>query len=267
MADEGPLTILKIGGSVITDRRQERPRFRRSRTRRIAAEIAEAWGTGHFRLVLIHGAGSFGHPIARRTRIDGGLREPAQRIAMGETQWLQTWLNAAVVRCLLGAGLPAFPWQASASAVTASRRLVEMDTRVIEGLLDQRMIPVLNGVPAYDLRQGCCILSGDQLAAFLYRRLRADRILHGTNVRGIFASDPSENPEARFLPCVDLGPSASMPSGIGGSAATDVTGGMGAKLAELLDAGAPGQVFDATREGNVQRALAGEVVGTEILCT
>ncbi len=262
MPSHKPLTILKIGGSVITDRKDERPRLRGGRLARIAREIEEGRRAGAPRLIILHGAGSFGHPIVRKTGIDRGVRNRAHRIAMGETQRLQSELNARVVRHLLGAGIPAFPCQPSSSAVMRGGALVSMDTEALEGLLNIGMVPVLNGVPAYDCVQGCSILSGDQIAGFLYRRLDGDRILHGTDVKGIYTTDPSLDPKARFCATVDLGGAAGLPDGITGSSVTDVTGGMRRKLEEMRTAGARGQVFDATVPGNVRRALEGKTVGT-----
>lgn len=265
MPSKKPLTILKIGGSVITDRREERPRLRSRLLARIAREIAEGWRPEESRLIIVHGAGSFGHPIVRETGIDRGVHDGFQRIAMGETQRLQSELSTQVVHHLLRVGLPAFPYQPSASAVMEAGLLVSLETEALEGLVDKGVVPVLNGVPAYDRVQGCSILSGDQIAGFLYGRLTAARMLHGTNVKGIFTADPFQDPEARFFPRVDLASSAGLPNGVAGSSVTDVTGGMRKKLEEMRTCRARGQIFDATRKGNVRRALLGEVVGTSVV--
>jgi len=264
MPSQAPITILKLGGSVITNRKDEHPRLRSRLLSRIAREISEGWRPGEFRLIIVHGAGSFGHPIVRRTGIDRGLRDGPHRVAMGETQRLQSKLSAEVAHRLLHTGLPAFPYQPSASAVMEAGRLVSLDTDALEGLIGSGIVPVLNGVPAYDRIQGCSILSGDQIAGFLYRRLGAERILHGTNVKGIYTSDPSQDPRARFFPEVNLGSSTGLPEGVAGPAVTDVTGGMRKKLEEMRIVRAKGRVFDATVKGNVLRALSGEAVGTRV---
>jgi len=267
MATQTPLTILKIGGSVITDRKGERPRLRGRRLARIAREIAEGRRPGESRLIIIHGAGSFGHPIVQRTGIHRGVRDGPQRIAMGETQKLQNELSTHVARHLLRVGVPAFLCQPSASAIMENGNLVSMDTEALEGLLGTGLVPVLNGVPAYDRVQGCSILSGDQIAGYLYSRLGGTRILHGTDVKGIYTADPSQDPKASFCTTLDLGPSAGLPEGVTGSSVTDVTGGMRKKLEEMRAARARGRVFDATMQGNVRRALQGETVGTGIECS
>ena len=204
MASPLPLTILKIGGSVITDRKEERPKLRTRLLARIAQEIADGWRAAESRLILIHGAGSFGHPIVRRTDIDKGIRNEAQRIAMGDTQRLQIELNGEVVRHLLRVGVPAFPFQPSAVAVMEAGDLASLDTAALEGIVGSGLVPVLNGVPAYDRAQGCSILSGDQIASFLHKQLGTERILHGTNVRGVYAADPSVDPSPVFFPEMNL---------------------------------------------------------------
>ena len=57
--------------------------------------------------------------------------------------------------------------------------------------------------------------------------------------------------------------------GVGGSAAADVTGGMEAKVKEMLELvqenpGLKIQIFSGTQPGNLVRALLGDPLGTEI---
>jgi isopentenyl phosphate kinase len=61
--------VLKIGGSVVTDKNQASTP-RPEQIRRIAAEIKEGKSS---KLVLIHGAGSFGHHQAREFGLKSGL--------------------------------------------------------------------------------------------------------------------------------------------------------------------------------------------------
>jgi isopentenyl phosphate kinase len=57
--------------------------------------------------------------------------------------------------------------------------------------------------------------------------------------------------------------------GVGGSAAADVTGGMEAKVREMLELveenpGLSIRIFSGNQPGNLVRALQGENLGTEI---
>ncbi len=259
-----PLIILKIGGAVLTQRNVDRPLLNRQHLRRIAREVAAAYHPARFRLVLIHGAGSFGHPIVLKTGIQNGLHTATHLVAFAETQRLQNYLNSLVVRALVAKGIPAFPLQPSASAVTANGSLEHLDLDVLKGLLQWGCVPVLYGVPAYDRLRGCSILSGDRIATFVGVRLGAVSILHGTNVAGVYTDDPYKNPRATFIERIDAHNIGLLDYWLKHSSSPDVTGGMYTKVKELCAAGIPAQVFDARVPRNVTRALQGMVVGTII---
>src|SRR2546428_13349796 len=66
------LTILKIGGSVITDKAREcTPDI--SAIQRIADQLSDY----DLPLILIHGGGFFGHPFVPRTGINRGVPDPS----------------------------------------------------------------------------------------------------------------------------------------------------------------------------------------------
>ena len=52
------LTLLKIGGSLITHKESDEPSLDTEQLTRIAAEIKNGM---HQDLILVHGAGSYGH--------------------------------------------------------------------------------------------------------------------------------------------------------------------------------------------------------------
>src|SRR5688572_4645360 len=63
------LVIIKIGGSVITEKGSNKSIFKKAIARRLFSEIRSA---GKFKLILVHGAGSFGHPLAKKYRLNEG---------------------------------------------------------------------------------------------------------------------------------------------------------------------------------------------------
>lgn len=260
-----PLIVLKIGGSVITDKRSEEPRVNRGNLDRIAKEIAEGYNPDRMRLILIHGAGSYGHQIVKKTGIDKGISTKQQLVDFAETQRLQNVLNCIVADYLIKNGLPAISCQASASAVMDGKKLVAMDTDAIKGFLEIGLIPVLYGVPAYDRKQKCSILSGDEIAPYLAKQLKARKIIHGTDVDGIFTADPKKDRNAKLIPLVTENNFEEVRKSLSGSSVVDVTGGMMKKVSELLDvakAGIESQIVNALTSGNVKRALNGEAFGT-----
>lgn len=255
------LIVLKLGGSVITDKHSKQPTARHDVLARLAAEIAAAKPQS---LTIIHGAGSYGHQIVARTGIDKGIKTPEQLLAFAETQRLQNELNCIVTGALIKAGIPAIPCQASAHALMEKGRLVHIDLVAVKRLLELGLVPVLYGVPAYDTAQGCSILSGDQIATHIAKSLGASRLIFGTDVDGIFTADPRKDPTARLIPEISSANIGQIMAALSGSATVDITGGMLGKVRELLAAGVSGQICNALVAGNIAAALAGQPVGTVI---
>ncbi|MBS7632691.1 hypothetical protein KEJ15_03600 [Candidatus Bathyarchaeota archaeon] len=89
--------VLKIGGSVITDKNEEM----KANTQvidRLATEIKEA---NVENLLLVHGGGSFGHPVAKRYNIKEGFKENSQKIGFAQTHHFMTVLNGLVMDSLI----------------------------------------------------------------------------------------------------------------------------------------------------------------------
>ncbi|MCW1309313.1 MAG: isopentenyl phosphate kinase [Candidatus Parvarchaeota archaeon] len=261
------LIILKIGGSVFACKESKVPRVDLDVLRRIAREIAVAYKRG-VKLILVHGAGSYGHPIVKRTKIDKGIKNKKQLVAFAETQRLQNDLNSIVTKELIDLGVPAIPCQASASAIMSDGKIKKMFIEVEKGLVELGLVPTLYGVPAYDEKRGCSILSGDDIVPFLAKYLNAKKIIHGTDVDGVFTSDPKINPDAKLIEKITPKNFKSIEKGIRGSMKIDVTGGMRRKIEELLklsEIGIESLIVNARKKDRIKKALLGEkVIGTTI---
>jgi isopentenyl phosphate kinase len=258
------LFVIKVGGSVITDRASDVPKINYENLEKVASEIGKAYKAGNKRMVLVHGAGSYGHPIVKRTGIHNGIDTIDQVHAFAETQRLQNHLNSIVTRVLMENGVPAIPYQASSNAVMEDGKIVSIDTEAIKGFLKVGLVPVLFGVPSYDKKQGCSILSGDVLAPYIGKRLEASKIIHITDVNGIFSGDPKKDENAKQIPLVTRENLEEVMKSIAGSTNTDVTGGMQRKLAELLDMDIDSQIVSYMEDDVLERAISGENVGTII---
>ncbi|HDD46209.1 MAG TPA: isopentenyl phosphate kinase family protein [Candidatus Aenigmarchaeota archaeon] len=260
------LILLKIGGSVITYKNRPFTANRKA-LERIAEEVAKAYKSKRFRLVLIHGAGSFGHYIAKKTGIHKGVKSRKQLIGFAITQRWQNYFNVIVTGYLNEAGLPAMPMQASAMAIMKKGKLSCMYTKAIEGMLNLGLVPVLYGVPAYDEGQGCSILSGDQIISYLAIKLKASRVLHATDVDGIYTKDPKKHRDAKLIREINADNFKDVVKMLSGSSAVDVTGGMALKVSELVGLakrGIEAVIFNGKIKGNIKNALEGRYVGTVI---
>jgi len=255
-------TVLKLGGSAIT--RKEKPLTPNLQAiKRLADEISQA---NISPLVLVHGGGSFGHPVAEQYRIKEGYRDPSQIVGFSRTHQAMTKLNNLIVDSLINHNIPAVEVQPSSCVVTKSGRIQSMEARPLVKMLEMGFVPVLYGDAVLDSETGFAILSGDQLVSSLAIRLDADRVIIGVDVNGLYTADPKINPSARLIQHVTLKELKNMQHKIEGAKVTDVTGGMLGKMLELMPAvehGVQAMIVNATKPKRVYKALKGEkVVGT-----
>jgi isopentenyl phosphate kinase len=93
---------------------------------------------------------------------------------------------------------------------------------------------VTHGDVCFDDVRGASILSGDTILVHLAENLDAESVYIGTDVDGVYEADPKDNPDARIIPIIDKSNLKQVLHGASSSKATDVTGGMAAKLADLV---------------------------------
>jgi isopentenyl phosphate kinase len=244
--------ILKIGGSILTDKSRELA-ARPEEIARVAAEIAIRPED----LVLVHGAGSFGHIPAKKY----GLPQEFSPEGLRMTHLTVARLCEMVVEALGQAGVDCLPVHPLSAAKLRQGRIESFFLGPVREMIKNGIMPVLHGDVAMDASRGAAIVSGDQLVAYLAGELEADTVAVGSNVDGVLVS-------GQPLHCMGRNDLSQFESDIGASAGVDVTGGMRGKLEELLelaDRGTESVIFNAGKKGNITRALKGESVGTRIV--
>ena len=230
--------LLKLGGSVITDKGADCT-INRNRLGQVAAVIAGARTDG---ILIIHGAGSCGHPEAKRYRLDVGATT-GQTEGIYVTHRAVSQLNDAVVCALREHGVAAVGVHPLHAGVADKGRLVAFETRHIRKMLELGMVPVIHGDVVMDLSRGACIVSGDQLVRYLAVALKCDRVGLATDVPGVLDGE-------RVVPVIT--PETAPALQIGNSLHTDVTGGMRGKINELLElahAGIGSDIFSVSQLG------------------
>jgi isopentenyl phosphate kinase len=223
------LVFLKLGGSVLTDK--TRPEALDEVTlRRVVQALAEALSSpGAPRLLLGHGAGSFGHHWAQQYQTHLGIRDDRGWEGVTRVADAMSRLNRGVVGHLLEAGVRAVSVAPSASAVTEAGTLVEMALEPLRMLLAGGLVPVVHGDVIVDRRQGAAIASTEQIFAFLAQRLRPRRIVL-VGEAGVFTADPHHEPTAERIPVIDSTNIVQVLGLASGSHGVDVTGGMASKV-------------------------------------
>ena len=257
-------TVLKLGGSIIT--RKEKPLTpNKGVIKRLAKEISQARAE---KLIVIHGGGSFGHPIAKEYGIAEGFKDKSQLIGFSKTSQAMTMLNKIVVEALLNEGIPAIAIRPSSFIVTKHGRIENVDWSIVAKLLELGLVPVLYGDAVIDSAKGFTILSGDQLVAELAIELDAERIIIGVDVDGLYTADPKVDDSAKLIRKLSLKQLKELKDEIGRSKLVDVTGGMLGKVNELMRAvmhGIPVLIVNGLKPNKIYKALRNErVVGTLI---
>lgn len=248
--------MAKWGGSLLTNKGQAGARtFRKRIARRLAQEwvdaIADAPG------VIVHGAGSFGHPQALahgigRRRLAGD----ALRAAVIEVRGVVHDLQARVVDALRDVGAPAVAVPAATAAHLHGNRLDLHPGPFLE-LIDHGFLPVTGGDVVFDPRLGLRILSGDEIVRRLAGDLHARRAVFATDVDGLVL-------DGRRI--------VELPARAGGGVLSnvkpgaDATGGMRGKLEAALalqKGGIDVVLVHGGRAGRFAAAVAGrDVEGT-----
>ena len=69
------MIILKIGGSILTNKDSIESEVDSESLKRIALEIKSSLDNSFKELIIVHGAGSFGHPPAKKYKIGERFEE------------------------------------------------------------------------------------------------------------------------------------------------------------------------------------------------
>jgi len=243
-------TVLKLGGSVITDK--DRPEALDGPALDAAADaVADAPSSGDAAdLVVVHGGGSFGHHRASEhgvSKTDGS----GDAAAAVEIHGAMKTLNEFVLARLHDRGVPAVPVHPFSTASRDRDAELSFPTRQVETMLGEGFVPVLHGDVVAHEGEGVTVLSGDEVVTEVAESVGADRVGFCSTVPGVL-DDADEV-------ISEIGSYDEVASYLGGSDATDVTGGMAGKVRALLELGAPAAIFGPE---DLRAFLAGEDPGT-----
>ena len=274
------LVFLKLGGSLITDKTQPyTPRL--DVMEDIALQIKTALQTHpSLRLILGHGAGSFGHVPASEYHTRDGLPPKATPLAhrerdeTEENYWkgfAEVWyqasaLNRFVMKALHKADVRAMSLSPASSVIASNGQVSVWETTPIRMALSTGIVPVIQGDVVFDEVRGGTILSTEDLFAHLARALHPDRILLSGLEAAVWEDFPARTKKIEKITPTSF---EEVSVGVGKAAGADVTGGMESKVKQMLrlvqeNPGLTVQIFSGDEPGNIVRALTGEVLGTVI---
>lgn len=253
------LTILKLGGSLITDK--EKPFvLRRNVLEDVGRELKEVWPIP---LIIVHGGGSYAHPIAKSYKVSEGYKTPEHLKGFIETAKIVRRLNNEVVETLVSSGLPCIGIPASTFIITKNGRIGTCNLDAFFTALDIGVTPITCGDAVFDRVLKFTILSGDTIASYLSVRLKAKRMVFALDVDGVYVKD-------RFTGEIKLAEKLTpgMPIEVFKTVEEDVTGGIVKKIEEGFEAvekGVEVLLVNGLVRGRIKSAIIGEeTIGTKL---
>ncbi len=258
------LLLLKLGGSLITDKDQPHT-ARADVLARLAQEIAAArQADPSLRLIIGHGSGSFGHQPAKKFGTRQRVHSAADWRGFAEVWQKARALNQIVVEALTTAGVPVIAFPPSACITARDGQTAQWDLTPLVAALNAGLVPLVNGDTVFDELRGGTILSTEDVFVHLTHRLNPRRILLAGLEAGVWADFPACT---RLVERITPRNAAQVIAGVGGSASVDVTGGMLDKVKQMLaliedHPQLEVLIFSGSQPGLVLQALSGRAPGT-----
>jgi isopentenyl phosphate kinase len=264
--ETAPLTFVKLGGSLITNK-GEAYAARPAVIARLADEVRAALDAEpKLTLLLGHGSGSYGHWAAEPYGTAAGVETRAEWRGYAEVAAAAARLNRLVTDELLEAGVATLSLQPSASAVCRDGAVAQLSVRPIREALEHGLVPLVYGDVALDEVRGGTIASTEDLFVYLAGELRPSRILLLSRVPGVLDRDDE------VIPVITPDSYARWRHALSGSEAVDVTGGMLDKVEQMVDLVSRQprvrvRIMSGQVPGLLTRVLLGESIGAGTLIT
>lgn len=128
------MIILKIGGSILTNKDAPESEIDSDSLKRFASEIKKSLDNSSKELIIVHGAGSFGHPPAKKYKIGQDFDKseyPQKRIGFCEIQNAVKKLNMLICEEFISQGVPVVAIPASSFITASSKRITGGDRKSV----------------------------------------------------------------------------------------------------------------------------------------
>jgi len=253
------MIILKLGGSVITNKIKEAC-FRRKVMDNLAKEIKKA----NREIILVHGAGSFGHILAKRYKLNEGYKKTDQLKGFSLTHAMVQKLNSLVLETLHENDIPAVSVPPHSILRLNNHKLAQIDYNIFEEYLDNHFTPVTFGDVVLDKKLGFSICSGDLLVMVLAEYFKPEKVVFVVDEDGLYRSNPKIDKNAEFIESTTYKELEKFRTTADGHA--DVTKGMEGKIDTIKNIARLG-IDTVLLNGNKYNRLYNILVGEDTKCT
>ena len=219
--------LLKFGGSVITDKKSNTPTINQKNLDKISKTL----NTTNYDIIIVHGAGSFGHPIAKKFKLEKGLNSTInQKTAIKNVREQVLELNKIICNVLHKINIKTQTIIPSDTMETiGSRKIKEFPLELFNKAIESGNVPITFGDVTNDSLQGITILSGDVIMLELAKIYKPLLTLFIMDLPGVFDGNPSDK-ESKVIPLVNHSTLEALKKNIISNKVIDVTGGLIGKL-------------------------------------
>lgn len=257
------ITLVKIGGSLITDKNAQAS-FRADVMARLARELRQArTAQPHQAVIVGHGSGSFGHFEAKQYNTVDGVTSPEEWLGFAKVAFVASELNRLVLQALHAEALPALRFAPSASVLAQNKRITTFAIAPIQHALTHGLLPVVYGDAVLDIALGGTIASTETVFTHLVTALPVSKIFLLGEVDGVYDS------HGLVIPHITPTNVSLYASALKGSEGVDVTGGMLTKVSDMLALAQSKpnltiRILNGLTPNALLNALEGQAIGTLI---
>lgn len=257
-----PIVLLKLGGSLITDKTRSSV-ARRAVILRLAREVASACQTPRGpRILLGHGSGSYGHTVAAKGGLVRGADARRRVDTISRTQVAAAKLHHLMVAALADAGARPFSF-APSSFLHSARGRTDRFVEPIFASLNRGLLPVVYGDVVLDDTRGAVVVSTEELFLILAKEA-ASRGIPVARAVWLGETDGLRGADGRTVEALSAEGALRAARRANGASGTDVTGGMALRLrtaGALARAGISSYLVDGRTPHALERAVAGSLSG------
>jgi len=244
------MIIIKLGGSVITDKSRYRT-FRRDITKKIIEVISGL----KEELILVHGGGSFGHIMAKKYGFPGPVnRQNSKGVSLIHNDMES--LDQKLVSMFHKHNRDIFP--VSPASIMYSRK---KNLDIFRSLVENEITPVTYGDVYFESRDFVGIYSGDDLVLDLARLFKPEKVIFISDIDGIYNKNPKLYSDAKLMK--EVSSKANFEN-----SSIDVTGGLGHKyeiMKQLRDTGSKVYLLNGNFPERINDTGKKEFIGTVLV--
>ena len=217
------MIILKLGGSVITNKTKIKT-FKN----KLMDSLSESIKKSGKQMIIVHGAGSFGHILAKKYELNDGYKNNGQIKGFSETHEMVQSLNTLVLKSLVKYNIPAVSVPTHSIVKLDNHKLVKIDFKLFEDYLERQFIPVTFGDVVLDKKLVFSICSGDLLVEALAKYFKPEKVIFAIDEDGLYTSNPKIDKKAKLIVKTTFKKLEELSTILDKHA--DVTGGMSGKI-------------------------------------